>query len=143
MLILMCTFVLELKLKIMYYINKTTNYSFEETEEKTRAALKEVGFGILTEIDFKATMKAKLDKDIQQYKILGACNPNFAYEAYQAEEKIGIMLPCNVTVIENKDGSVDVSIINPMEAFKVVGNNDIAPFAEEVKKVLEGALATI
>lgn len=127
----------------MYYINKTVDCSFEEAEQKTREALKEVGFGILTEIDFQATMKAKLDKDTPKYKILGACNPNFAYEAYQAEEKIGIMLPCNVTVIENKNGGVDVSIINPMEAFKIVGNDDVAPFAEEVKKVLEGALATI
>ena len=127
----------------MYYINKTVEYSFEEAEAKTRAALKEIGFGILTEIDFQATMKAKLDKDIQQYKILGACNPNYAYEAFQAEEKIGIMLPCNVTVIENKNGGVDISIINPMEAFKIVGNADVEPFAAEVKKVLEGALETI
>jgi len=127
----------------MYYLNKTTNYSFSEAEEKIREALKKVGFGILTEIDFKSTMKTKLDKDIQQYKILGACNPNFAYEAYQKEEKIGILLPCNVTVIENKNGGVDVSIIDPMEAFKIVGNDDIAPFAREVRKVLEGALDSI
>ena len=127
----------------MYYINKTVDYSFEEAEEKIREALKNVGFGILTEIDFQATMKAKLDKDTPKYKILGACNPNFAYEAFQAEEKIGIMLPCNVTVIENKAGGTDVSIIDPMEAFKVVGNDEIAPFAEEVKKVLEGVLLSI
>jgi len=127
----------------MYYLNKTVDYSFEVAEEKTRAALKEIGFGILTEIDFQATMKAKLDKDIQKYKILGACNPNYAYEAFQAEEKIGIMLPCNVTVIENKNGGVDVSIINPMEAFKIVDNAEVEPFAVEVKKVLEGALDKI
>ena len=127
----------------MYYLNKTVDYSFEVAEEKTRAALKEIGFGILTEIDFQATMKAKLDKDIQKYKILGACNPNYAYEAFQAEEKIGIMLPCNVTVIENKNGGVDVSIINPMEAFKIVDNAEVEPFALEVKKVLEGALDKI
>ena len=127
----------------MYYINKTVDYSFEEAEQKIIAALKEVGFGILTEIDMQGTFKKKVDKDIQKYKILGACNPNYAYEAFQAEEKIGIMLPCNVTVIENKAGGTDVSIIDPMEAFKIVGNDNIAPFAEEVKKVLEGALATI
>ncbi len=127
----------------MYYINKTTNYSFEEAEEKIKNSLKEKGFGILTEIDMQATMKMKLDKNIKKYKILGACNPNFAYEALMEEEKIGIMLPCNVTVIENKDGSVDVSIIDPEQVFKVIGNNKIAPFAKEVKKVLEEALSEL
>ena len=127
----------------MYYINKTTNYSFEEAEQKIREALKENGFGILTEIDMKATMKNKIDKEIQQYKILGACNPNFAYQALQEEEKVGILLPCNVTIIENEDSSVDVSIIDPVAVFQLVENDAIAPFANEVKKVLEGALATI
>lgn len=127
----------------MYYLNKTTNYSFAEAEQKIREALKEKGFGILTEIDLKATLKAKLDKDIQQYKILGACNPNFAYQALQQEEKIGIMLPCNVTIIENKNGTVDVSIIDPVAAFEVVKNKAVEPFANEVKTVLESALATI
>lgn len=127
----------------MYYINKTTNYSFEEAERKIKDALKEKGFGILTEIDMKATMKMKLDKDIAKYKILGACNPNFAYEALMEEEKIGIMLPCNVTVIENKNGSVDVSIIDPEEVFKVIRNDKVAPFAKEVKKVLKEALSVL
>jgi len=88
-------------------------------------------------------MKNKLDKDIQQYKILGACNPNFAYQALQEEEKIGIMLPCNVTVIENKDCSVDVSIMNPEVALKIVDNDAIEPFAKEVKIILEEALVSI
>lgn len=127
----------------MYYLNKTTNYSFAEAEQKIREALKEVGFGILTEIDMQATMKNKLDKDIQPYKILGACNPNYAYQALQEEEKIGIMLPCNVTVIENKDGSVDVSIIDPEVVFKVIGNSAVEPFAKEVKQVLEKALSSL
>jgi len=127
----------------MYYINKKTKYTFEEAEQKIIAALKERGFGILTEIDMQATMKMKLDKDIQKYKILGACNPNFAYKALMEEEKIGIMLPCNVTVIENKDGSTDVSIINPEQVFKVMGNSKIEPFAKEVKKVLEEALSML
>jgi len=127
----------------MYYLNKTTNYSFTEAEQKIRAALKEKGFGILTEIDMQATMKAKLDKDIQQYKILGACNPNFAYQALKEEEKIGILLPCNVTLIENKDGSVDISIMNPVEAFKLIENDAIAPFANEVKDILSEALVNV
>jgi uncharacterized protein (DUF302 family) len=127
----------------MYYINKTTNYSFTEAEQKIREALKEKGFGILTEIDMQATMKNKLDKDIRAYKILGACNPNFAYQALQEEEKIGIMLPCNVTIIENENGSVDVSIMDPEVALKVVQNDAIEPFAKEVKQILEQALENI
>lgn len=127
----------------MYYLNKTTNYSFADAEQKIRAALKEKGFGILTEIDMQATMKTKIDKDIQQYKILGACNPNFAYQALQEEEKIGIMLPCNVTVIENSDGSVDVSIMDPEVALKVIQNDSIGPFAKEVKEILASALDSI
>lgn len=127
----------------MYYLNKTTTYSFAEAEQKIREALKEKGFGILTEIDLKATLKTKLDKDIQQYKILGACNPNFAYQALQQEEKIGIMLPCNVTIIENKIGTVDVSIVDPIAAFEVVKNKGVEPFAKEVKAILEAALASI
>ncbi|MCB0380257.1 MAG: DUF302 domain-containing protein [Flavobacteriales bacterium] len=127
----------------MYYLNKTTTYSFAEAEQKIREALKEKGFGILTEIDLKATLKTKLDKDIQQYKILGACNPNFAYQALQQEEKIGIMLPCNVTIIENKNGTVDVSIVDPIAAFEVVKNKTVEPFAKEVKAILEAALESI
>ncbi|PJB16419.1 MAG: hypothetical protein CO118_00480 [Flavobacteriales bacterium CG_4_9_14_3_um_filter_32_8] len=124
----------------MYYLNKTTHYNFEEAEQKIRAILKEKGFGILTEIDMKSTMKTKLDKDIQQYKILGACNPNYAYLALQEEEKIGIILPCNVTIIENKDGSVDVSIMDPEAAFKLTDNSSLATFAKEVKGILQSAL---
>lgn len=127
----------------MYYLNKTTTYSFAEAEQKIREALKEKGFGILTEIDLKATLKSKLDKDIQQYKILGACNPNFAYQTLQQEEKIGIMLPCNVTIIENKNGTVDISIVDPVAAFEVVKNKDVEPFAKEVKAILEAALTSI
>lgn len=127
----------------MYYLNKTTKYSFVEAEQKIREALKEKGFGILTEIDLKATLKAKLDKDIQPYKILGACNPNFAFQALQQEEKIGIMLPCNVTIIENKNGTVDVSIMNPVAAFEIMNNKAVEPFAKEVKSILEAALEAI
>ena len=127
----------------MYYLNKKTYYSFSEAEEKITAALKEKGFGILTEIDLKTTMKNKIDKDIRPYKILGACNPNYAYQALQEEEKIGIMLPCNVTVIENEDGSVDVSIMDPEVALKVVENDSIEPFAKKVKQVFGDVLAEI
>jgi uncharacterized protein (DUF302 family) len=124
----------------MYYLNKTTEYSFDEAEDNIRTALKDRGFGILTEIDMQATMKEKIDKDIRPYKILGACNPNFAYQALQEEEKIGIMLPCNVTIIENENGTVDVSIMDPEVALRVVENDAVEPFALEVKSVLQEAL---
>ncbi|MDH5366869.1 MAG: DUF302 domain-containing protein [Cyclobacteriaceae bacterium] len=127
----------------MYYLNKTTSLAFSVAEEQIRAALKEVGFGILTEIDMQGTLKAKIDKDIQPYKILGACNPKFAYQAVQEEEKIGIMLPCNVTIIDNQNGTVDISIMNPEVALKVVENDNIAPFAAEVKSLLESALSNV
>ncbi len=128
---------------MMYYLNKKTNYSFEEAEGKIRESLKGKGFGILTEIDMQATMKNKLDKNILPYKILGACNPNFAYEALQVEEKIGIMLPCNVTIIQNENGTVDVSIMDPEEALSIVGNTSIEPFAKEVKEILHQALSEL
>lgn len=131
------------KKKIMYYLNKPTELSFEEAEQKVRETLKAEGFGILTEIDMQATMKKKLDKDIPKYKILGACNPGFAYKAIEAEQKIGILLPCNVTIIENADGSVDVSVIDPVVGLEVVNNDAVKPFALEVKEKLERALANL
>jgi len=127
----------------MYYLNKTVNCSFETAEEKITELLKEEKFGILTEIDMQAVMKKKLDKDIRPYKILGACNPNFAYQALQEEQKIGIMLPCNVTIIENENGSIDVSIVDPEAVFKVVDNPTVKPFAIEVKKSLASALSKL
>lgn len=127
----------------MYYLNKSVNLSFEAAEEQTRSALKDVGFGILTEIDMKTTLKNKLDKDIKSYKILGACNPNFAYQALQQEERIGIMLPCNVTLIDNEDGTIDISIMDPVEALKVVPNPNLEKFAAEVRPLLETALDNI
>ena len=127
----------------MYYLNKTTKLSFSDAEAQIREQLKAVGFGILTEIDLQTTLKTKIDKDIQGYKILGACNPNFAYQAVQEEEKIGIMLPCNVTIIENKNGTVDISIMDPEVALKVVENENIIPFAKEVKQLLESALSKV
>jgi uncharacterized protein (DUF302 family) len=124
----------------MYYLNKKVQLNFEEADQKIREVLKKHGFGILTEINFSETLKNKIDKDLgKQYKILGACNPNFAYQAYQQEEKIGIMLPCNVTLIETEEGT-DISIMDPVAAFKVVDNPNIEGFANEVKAILEQAL---
>ena len=126
-----------------YYLNKSTQYSFDTAIEKITAALKEQGFGILMEIDMKATLKAKLDIDRRPYKILGACNPSFANKALQLEEKIGILLPCNVTIIEREDGNADVSVMDPSVAMSVVENPALAGVAEEVKTKLEIALAKI
>ena len=127
----------------MYYLNKTMHCSFEEAESKIRASLKDIGFGILTEIDMQATMQNKLGKDIGKYKILGACNPDFAYHAIQVERKIGIMLPCNVTVIENENGSIDVSVMDPVVALGIVGNAAVDPYAQEVKDLIQKALKNI
>ena len=126
-----------------YYINKSTNYQFDEAVDKISFALKEVGFGILTEIDMKATLKNKLDVDRRPYKILGACNPPFAHKALSMEEKIGILLPCNVVVLENEEGKVEVSIMDPAVAMSVVDNPRLESLASVVKEKLELALSNI
>ncbi len=126
-----------------YYLNKTTDYQFDEAVDKITIALKEVGFGILTEIDMKTTLKNKLGIDRRPYKILGACNPPFANKAISTEEKIGILLPCNVTIIETDSGKVDVSIMDPAVAMSVVENSELESLALEVKAKLEKALASI
>jgi uncharacterized protein (DUF302 family) len=128
---------------MLYYLDKSTNYSFDTAVEKITAALKEEGFGILMEIDMQATLKAKLNVDRRPYKILGACNPPFAKTAMEMEEKIGILLPCNVTVIEREDGKADVSVMDPAVAMSVVENPKLASLADEVKAKLVAALARI
>ena len=106
-----------------YYIQTTLkDVAFHEAIEQTTQALKEEGFGVLTEIDLKATLKKKLDVDFYNYKILGACNPSFAYQALQAEDKIGTMLPCNVIVQEKEPGMVEVSAVDPMASMAAVEN---------------------
>lgn len=127
-----------------YYFSKNVDYSFDEAIEKITAELKEEGFGILTEIDVKSTLKKKIDVDFRQYKILGACNPPFAHKALQAETQIGIMLPCNVVVQENVDGNgIDVSVMNPMDAMSVVKNEEMGAIAEEVTNRLKNALERV
>lgn len=126
-----------------YYLNKTTDYQFDEAVDKITMALKDVGFGILTEIDMKATLKTKLDVDRKPYKILGACNPPFANKALSMEEKIGILLPCNVTIIETENGKVDISVMDPSVAMSVVENPKLESLASVVKEKLELALSNI
>jgi uncharacterized protein (DUF302 family) len=126
-----------------YYFTKTVARAFDETLAKLADELKKEGFGILTEIDVKETLKKKLNVDFRRYKILGACNPPLAYQALQAEEKIGILLPCNVIIQEKGDGQVEVSAVDPMETMKAVGNPKLAALAEQVQAKLKRVIANI
>ena len=116
-----------------YYFNKTLSMSFDEAIEKVTEELKKEGFGILTEIDVKATLKKKLDVDFHQYKILGACNPPFAHQALQAEDKIGTMLPCNVIVQEIARGQVEVAAVNPVASMQAIQNPTLGEIANEIQ----------
>lgn len=122
----------------MYGYKKETSLLFEKVVEKTREELQKEGFGVLTEIDVKATIKKKLDIDFDNYIILGACNPPFAYKALQAEKEIGLMLPCNVIVYSN-DGKTIVSAILPTEAMKSIGNSSL----DEIAKIIEQKLKKV
>ncbi|MGB5498047.1 MAG: DUF302 domain-containing protein [Maribacter sp.] len=127
-----------------YYFNKTlTDMTFEEVIDKITLALKEQGFGILTEIDIKTTLKNKLDVDFPNYKILGACNPAFAYKALLAENKIGTMLPCNVIVRETKNGAIEVAAVDPIASMMSVKNEDLAEIADEVRNKLKKAVTSL
>lgn len=123
-----------------YYFSKITDTSFEEVLTKVTDELKKEGFGILTEIDVKETLKKKLDVNFQKYKILGACNPPFAYEALKAENKIGMLLPCNVIVQELPDGKVEVAAIDPVQSMQVVGNPTLKVVAEQVQAKLRNVI---
>ncbi|MBD3381488.1 MAG: DUF302 domain-containing protein [candidate division Zixibacteria bacterium] len=120
-----------------YHFTKAKSGDFDAVVEEVTEALKTEGFGVLTEIDVKQTLKKKLDIDFPRYKILGACNPNFAHQALQVENKIGTMLPCNVIVQEKEGGTVEVSAVNPVESMSSVENPELAKIAGEVKDRLQ------
>jgi len=120
-----------------YFFTKTIGGSFENAIQKVTEGLKAEGFGILTEIDLKDTLKKKLDVDFYNYKILGACNPSFAYKALLAEDKIGTMLPCNVIVQEKVPGQVEVSAVDPVASMKAVENEGLGDVASEVRSRLQ------
>ncbi len=123
-----------------YYHAKTLkNVSFDEAIQKITDALKEEGFGILTEIDVKETMKKKLDEDFRPYKILGACNPPFAHKALIAEDKIGAMLPCNVIVQQVGEG-IEVAAVDPVASMQAVANEDLEKIALEIRDKLRSAI---
>ena len=126
-----------------YYISTTFEGTFNEAIQKVTEELKKEGFGILTEIDIKETLKKKLDVDFKKYRILGACNPNMAYKALQKEDKIGTMLPCNVIVEEHEDGTVEISAVDPLASMQVVDNDDLQLIAKEVKEMLAKVVAAI
>ncbi|MEO8711554.1 MAG: DUF302 domain-containing protein [Parafilimonas sp.] len=123
-----------------YYFSKTIEDDFDSALAKVTEELKREGFGILTEIDVKETFKKKLDVDFRRYKILGACNPNFAYQALQAEDKIGTMLPCNIIVQEHENGKVEVTAVDPVASMMAVENNALAETANVVREKLKNAI---
>lgn len=123
-----------------YYFSKTVDYDFDAAIAKATEELKKEGFGVLTEIDVKETLKKKLDVDFKKYRILGACNPNFAYQALQAEDKIGAMLPCNVIVEEQDGGKIEVSAVDPVASMMGVENESLAGVAKQVRDKLKNVI---
>lgn len=126
-----------------YYFSKTLNMSFDEAIQHITDELKKEGFGVLTEIDVKATLKKKLDVDFRNYRILGACNPPLAYQALQAEPQIGLMLPCNVVVQEEDSGRTIVSAIDPLASMQAVENESLGEVADQVKAKLQKVIESI
>jgi uncharacterized protein (DUF302 family) len=126
-----------------YTIDKTVSGSFNDVIERTITALKNEGFGVLTDIDVQATLKAKLGAEFRPYRILGACNPPLAKSALDVEDKIGVLLPCNVIVQEKSTGSVEVSAVNPIASMERTGNKQLTQVASEVARKLERAVAAI
>lgn len=119
-----------------YYYSKALELSPEEAEARLREELEKEGFGVLTEIDVEATLKKKLDVGFRPYKILGACSPEHAYRALQAEDKIGSMLPCNVIVQETPSGQTEVAAVDPVASMQSVDNDELRPIAEEIRSRL-------
>ena len=117
--------------------------SFDEIDERTRKALADHGFGVLTEIDVAATMKKKLDVDMQRYRILGACNPSMAHQAIGMEPRVGAMLPCNVIIRETGSGEVTVSAIDPVASMQAIPNEQLKDVAGQVRKMLGDAIGAI
>src|SRR4030043_1990984 len=120
-----------------YYFSKILNVSFEEAILKVTDELRKEGFGILTDIDVKEALKKKLNVDFRKYRILGACNPPFAYQALQAEDKIGTMLPCNVIVQEIAEGRVEIAAIDPVASMQAIENPELRDIAEQVQAKLK------
>jgi uncharacterized protein (DUF302 family) len=126
-----------------YTIDRTVTGEFDDVVEATVEALGEEGFGVLCDIDVRATLREKLDEEFRNYRILGACNPPLAHEAMETELQLGALLPCNVVVYERDDGAVGVSAVDPGELLSVVDNPDLDPVADEVEARFERALDAV
>ncbi len=119
-----------------YYINKKVTLSFDEAVQKVTDLLKREGFGVLTEIDVDQVLRKKLDVEFDRYKILGACNPNFAHQALLHEDKVGTMLPCNVIVRQTSDNDVEIAAVDPIASMQAVNNPSLKEIALDVKEAL-------
>ncbi len=126
-----------------YYYARTVDHGFDEAVEKVTEALKEQGFGVLTTIDVSGTLKKKLDVDVPRQTILGACNPNYAYQALQREEHLGVLLPCNVVVRETADGKVEVAAVDAQAMLGVVGNAEMTEIAGTVNGLMQKAVDAV
>ena len=126
-----------------YSFTKIVSVNFDQAIENVTEELKKEGFGVLTEIDVKATMKKKIDKDMRPYKILGACNPGYAFKAIEAESHIGLMLPCNVIVRETEEGKIEVSAIDPVQSMMAIKNESLHGTANEVRAKLSKVIESL
>jgi uncharacterized protein (DUF302 family) len=127
----------------MYYFNTIVAGDFDDVVHKTTEALENEGFGVLTNIDVTATLKQKLDVDFRKYRILGACNPPFAFKALLAEDKVGTMLPCNVIVQELVDGKIEVAAIDPIASMQAIGSTELFEIASQVQGKLKAVIDSI
>jgi uncharacterized protein (DUF302 family) len=128
---------------VSYYQSRKLKLGFDAAIARVTEELKKEGFGVLTEIDVRETLKKKLDVDFRPYRILGACNPPSAHKALEAEDKIGLMLPCNVIVQQAAEGEVEVAAIDPVAAMRATGNESLAPIAEQVQQKLRRVIAAL
>ena len=126
-----------------YYVSRVVDYAFEQALVRVTEELKKEGFGVLTQIDVKATLKQKLDVDFRKYQILGACNPTFAYKALQNERMIGTMLPCNVIVQEAENDKTEVAAIDPIASMQAVNNPALAEIANQVQEKLKRVIENV
>jgi len=126
-----------------YYFNKIVEMNFDEAILKVTEELEKEGFGILTEIDVTATLKKKLNVDFHKYRILGACNPPFAYKALQTEPKIGTMLPCNVIVQELDSGEIEIAAVDPLSSMQAIQNKELQGIAEEIQAKIKKVIAQL
>ena len=126
-----------------YHFSKILNCDFDSAITKVTDELKKEGFGIVTDIDMKETLRKKIDVDFRKYRILGACNPKYAYQALLVEDKVGTMLPCNVVVQEHPDGKVEVSAIDPIASMMAIQNDKLKPLANEISGKLRSLIENI